>query len=351
MLVEFRRFVQGDLPRDTGWDYRNQRAMAPHYLIEKRRAAQFLSVAVLSDLHRNRLPDALENVNALVALAKIHDQDGVLVNQMIRVAIAGLGVSATWEVLQAQGWNDAQLAGLQTQWEKLKLLEQVLFSLEVERAMALEVFEQARTNAAYFKNFSRTGTASAKDRFYGSIWKTLFSQADGIAYLEEMQPCIEAARLGIRERNWRAMQRHLAPTDPKQNALSSLRETIDDWRFPMTDMMMPNVRKALQTAMKQETMRQMAIATLALNRYRLKQGQFPDTLHQLVPEFLPDVPLDCMDGQPLRYHRDTESTWKLYSVGLNGLDEGGDASSTTNSLHLWQGRDLVWPRPAQEMPH
>lgn len=65
-----------------------------------------------------------------------------------------------------------------------------------------------------------------------------------------------------------------------------------------------------------------ALARLALAEYHRRQGCYPDSLVQLVPAFLPRVPIDCGDGGPLRYHRSGED-YILYSVGQDALDDGG----------------------------
>jgi hypothetical protein len=66
------------------------------------------------------------------------------------------------------------------------------------------------------------------------------------------------------------------------------------------------------------------VTAIAIERYRRKTGRWPERLDQLVPDFLPQVPLDPFDGQPLRYVvLDTE--YRLYSVGQNGVDDGGTA--------------------------
>jgi hypothetical protein len=44
-----------------------------------------------------------------------------------------------------------------------------------------------------------------------------------------------------------------------------------------------------------------AVVGIACERYRQKQGKWPETLEALVPDFLPAVPNDPMDGKPLKY--------------------------------------------------
>jgi hypothetical protein len=72
---------------------------------------------------------------------------------------------------------------------------------------------------------------------------------------------------------------------------------------------------------------------MALGRYRLAEGQFPETLQALVPEYLAAVPEDPIDLQPLRYRRDEEG-YVVYSIGTNGVDDGGLASDVINEGDL-----------------
>jgi hypothetical protein len=64
------------------------------------------------------------------------------------------------------------------------------------------------------------------------------------------------------------------------------------------------------------------VAALAAERYRLKRGKWPASLYDLLPEFLPAVPLDPFDGALLRY-RLVEHGVVVYSGGPDGKDDGG----------------------------
>jgi len=61
---------------------------------------------------------------------------------------------------------------------------------------------------------------------------------------------------------------------------------------------------------------------LAVERYRLARGVLPETLQDLVPTYLADVPSDPFDGKPLRY-KHLERGYLVYSVGPDGTDDGG----------------------------
>lgn len=59
---------------------------------------------------------------------------------------------------------------------------------------------------------------------------------------------------------------------------------------------------------------------IALKVYKMENGNLPESLSELVPQFFPHVPLDDFDGQPFRYLPDKNI---IYSVGPALKDFGG----------------------------
>jgi hypothetical protein len=66
-----------------------------------------------------------------------------------------------------------------------------------------------------------------------------------------------------------------------------------------------------------------AVVALATERYRVRHGQWPDSLAALAPEFLAQVPTDPFNDQPLRYLKLADHV-VIYSVGPDGIDNGGN---------------------------
>lgn len=77
-------------------------------------------------------------------------------------------------------------------------------------------------------------------------------------------------------------------------------------------------RKALQ--------RDALLVVLAAKAFHLENQTWPESLEQLVPHYLPEVPPDRFDGQPLRY-RIRDDLPSVYSVGSNLMDDGGTLPS------------------------
>jgi len=78
------------------------------------------------------------------------------------------------------------------------------------------------------------------------------------------------------------------------------------------------------------------LVELALQAFRETTKRDPKSLAELVPVYLPEVPLDPYDGIPIRYRR-TQAGYDCYSVGLDGKDDGG---KRTTPGRLYFGGDL-----------
>jgi|GEM_PF-4772523 len=88
---------------------------------------------------------------------------------------------------------------------------------------------------------------------------------------------------------------------------------------------------------------------VAIRLFQLEKGRLPKTLEELVPTYLPEVPRDWGDGGVLRYRLESKDVYKLYSVGWDGQDQGGDPSDSeerqgTMGFQAERMKDILWPR-------
>jgi len=84
------------------------------------------------------------------------------------------------------------------------------------------------------------------------------------------------------------------------------------------------------------------LLAFALALYHCDHGIYPKSLDALAPKYLAKIPQDMFSGKPLIY-RPTENDYLLYSVGLNGNDDGGRGHDDEP-----QGDDLVIRMPLPE---
>jgi hypothetical protein len=108
------------------------------------------------------------------------------------------------------------------------------------------------------------------------------------------------------------------------------------YRYGPGCMMMPVVMKLGEAFARSRAELRCAATALAAERFRLAHGHWPATLDELTPRFLPAVPLDPFDGKPLRLRRFDDGLL-IYSVGLDGMDDGGKVDRKSSA---WKGQDL-----------
>jgi hypothetical protein len=87
------------------------------------------------------------------------------------------------------------------------------------------------------------------------------------------------------------------------------------------------LRQAVIRGRKRDSAKmRLLICDLAIRAYRLDHGRNPAKLADLVPEYLSGLPKDPFSGGQFVY-RLTPKGYLLYSVGVNGVDDGGKQSS------------------------
>lgn len=76
--------------------------------------------------------------------------------------------------------------------------------------------------------------------------------------------------------------------------------------------------------------RRLAATAVAIRLYQVDHGRRPATLDELVPEYLPAVPIDpfTANGSPIRYLPDGTPP-RLYSIGEDGVDDGAPMRQAT----------------------
>ena len=323
----------------------------------------WLSATALYDLHRKDLDAALGNILAIADLMRLLQDGRIIGLQMDRIWIGEKGLDMTWEALQAPGWTDEQLVELQTVWEKASAINEFVAGAEGERATCLDVWEQeVRKPMRQAINWSDSWYIIGVSPWEGTCelvetvtWCLAWKQQDQARGLWLWQNAMENVRSAVKMPVWTASRKRFDQTDRDEWSRWGF---YDRWRYYLsvfnwdTGRFVPsNFRHYVQRLLEYETRREMTVAAIALARYRLRHGVMPPNLAALIPEFCSKIPHDYMDGSALRYRLNADGTWTLYSVGDDGVDNGGDPrlSEPGRLLYsIWQGRDAVWPQPASK---
>jgi hypothetical protein len=135
--------------------------------------------------------------------------------------------------------------------------------------------------------------------------------------------------------------------------LLTVRDPMGYWLASSRSQLYAHMCKS--SARSQAAMRGTALF-LAVKAYEKDKGHIPDTLNELVPEYLPSVPADPFGGRPFGYLKSSvpglpPKAWAVYSVGNDSKDNGGTAKSVSESYSgTTPNPDLVWPSEPYPKP-
>ena len=100
------------------------------------------------------------------------------------------------------------------------------------------------------------------------------------------------------------------------------RPVLDDTYF-MSRMLVPSAYSIIRQAILVEARNQLAIAAIAVERFRIRHGHVPDSLRELKPDFMSKIPVDPLDGAELRFRREENGSGVLWSIAFDAKDDGG----------------------------
>ena len=103
----------------------------------------------------------------------------------------------------------------------------------------------------------------------------------------------------------------------KPNTSSMLRAYIIP---PSTDF---SLARVIQTCIYNIEKDEQALCAIALELYYHRHQKYPDKLEELVPEILPNIPMDRINSVPLHYAKTEAGRYKIWSMGYDGVDDGG----------------------------
>ena len=112
-------------------------------------------------------------------------------------------------------------------------------------------------------------------------------------------------------------------------------------------MLFPAISSTVRKSAAIQVSIDLARVACALERYRLANGEYPETLDVLSPKFIENVPHDIINGQPLHYRRTADGQFVLYSVGWNETDDGGQVALKENGAVDPEKGDWVWRYPVK----
>ncbi|MGK0185028.1 MAG: hypothetical protein ACI9R3_000802 [Verrucomicrobiales bacterium] len=275
----------------------------------------------------------------------------------------GTMIPAVWEGLYANAWNAGELEKLQQIVDAVDFAPGVLSYLRFSRWLDIEASTSAKVrslhnsklevfNARFNKGrgsrgYSRLEFLRPQGWRYQSLtnrlsdWQeAVFTRKDGSVNHDEITvEMVEASNLlGVSNFEYREL-------DPVRRAAKAIADKIGVNYDPQPVKMGQNLPELgtaapflIESYAFARTVQQHLCATaIALERFQFQHGSYPESLIQLVPDFLSEAPVDPWHGEALlHYSIRPGGLPALWSIGENRTDENGFLGNHGT------GDDILW---------
>jgi hypothetical protein len=320
--------------------------------VTMRALAQTLAQRAQCDFLIGKAEDALREVTLMHDVCRILEkpptgQPETLVEAMINVAITGLYTAMIQDGFRFHAWQEPQLAVIQAQLAEINLPSWVESAFAMEQTGTSALFNSIGPNQMHkivmepqklktLKQKIRELPGVAVDAAFPSGWK--------YQNLVVFTRLIQVVRDSIADANHSINPKRI---DQANNEVAISVEKNQTFLSPfhlLASIAIPNSKKTMQTCAYNQTLVNEGQIACALERYKLANGNYPETLDALVPQLIEKIPHDIIGGQTLHYRRKDGGKFLLYSVGWNEMDDGGQENLTQTkggSIDYTKG-DWVW---------
>jgi hypothetical protein len=281
-------------------DFSKGAAIVMPHISDVRDGCRLLCLEAILHAEEGDPNGAAQAMEALLHVAGSLDREPVIISHLVRMAGVGLATLALERTLNQIGLAESQLARLQKVFADIHANEGLTRALAGNRCMYLEVFERPQAlDRQYFDHLPPVPLLEA----YAALG---LSARDGTLFLDYMDECLRVVQL-------RPFQRPAAIKAVEARFHIRHRGFLPEFG---------DVSFLIPRETQQRASLDLAVTALALQRYSLAHADLPETLSQLVPDYLAAVSEDPFDGAPLRYKRVGQG-FVVYSVGEDGKDDGG----------------------------
>jgi hypothetical protein len=257
--------------------------------------------------------------------AHLHNPNGILIQQLVGMR---LDYITDVSVLRLAGSDMLALAGLRTLQDGLQAIYAdgyPAMGFEGEKLFCMDMIQHCFTDGGpggghliprrvseFFE-----GTGGPIDEWLLVCGGAAFAgRTANLAKVDEFYSG-QSRVAGVTPHQWRGNK------SANRFELEQYVSGTDEVRFPLLAMVIPSTRRATELNFQAMAGRQATVTVLALRRYRLDKGAYPEYLNRLVEAgYLAEVPRDPYSDGALVY-RVSGDEFTLYSVGEDFTDNGG----------------------------
>ncbi|AMV26485.1 hypothetical protein VT84_18950 [Gemmata sp. SH-PL17] len=244
----------------------------------------------LAAIHKKNPSRGISSARATLSIARAVGDEPVLISQLVRIAIAKVASQTGMQVL---AWSEPTDDLTEFQAELLTEADVPWFQIGMrgERGMIDKVFRGLEDGSIPPENaFKYASTNSPGPQHYAAFhtYKALLP-GDRAKCLQICTAYLEASKLPHHEQ-LAAIKQIEIPKGPPE-----------EYRYLITRLLTPACQKIAEAGLRSRADLLSAATCVACERFRIKNGRWPNDLTELTPTFLPAVPVSPFDGKLITY--------------------------------------------------
>jgi len=308
-------------------------------------AARVLVADIYVAVHENDSQRVVDNFHVMFGIARHSGESPILINRLVQVSIERMAVNEVGTVLSGNPslFSDNQLRELSHLLAKVSLPDEVLptgetyFFYDTIRRIygrngrltyeGLKYLDELGAMTGDIGNVVLSGDDSPSQSMGIQIAKLVLlpSSVAMVASRDEMERKYKELVSLLDQQRIQPLYYYLSGTPDFDQAMIDIqKDTVQRIRYAPITVLMPALGAVYRTHQQHLVSSQAVQVALASEAYKRKHGQYPVSLADLVPAYLPEAPIDQSrpGDHPLQI-RVIEGQLTVYGYGLDGDDDQG----------------------------
>ncbi|MFO0977209.1 MAG: hypothetical protein U0996_12475 [Planctomycetaceae bacterium] len=309
--------------------------LLPHVQKMRGLARAFL---IRSNLHlaNNEPEKAWDDMQTCHRLGRLTARGPTLIDFLVGVAINSMASHAELRLLSDTKLTEKQIDRFLDDLTKLKPMPQVTANVNITERMlfndCVSLIRDGHLSISELDGLTNEEKGPFEQPFLRALvdWGVVLKKGNEaydelVAALEIQDVEKRRTRLVEIDQKWKEIR-------SKFDASSILKDYVktgsasavasDRMADAMISMLMPALRAVDTAQLRCLQTNQNLLLAFQLQKFKARTGSYPDSLEALETALSITVPQDLCTNAPLHYSK-TDTGYLLYSVGTNGIDEGG----------------------------
>lgn len=289
--------------------------LLPH-LADLKNLCVLFNLRALAHLEKADTTAAFADAERVYKLSDTIATEPFAISLLVRLTVLDVAHHAVWEGLRSHRWSHEQIKKIQDRLNRIDLFASFQSVMETERTGIKAFFDdlEMRRDKESIEHLGFLDSAPVDT----TRWNTFRHLAPAGWFTAN---ALTACRYTDSLRNALNGGGNFADIAKPRVMFSDEEKDITYQNFLARTMR--SFHGVARQVCYQATHINLARTACALELHHLENGNYPASLAELSPTYLPEPLTDHADGEPLRYRPTPDGRYRIYSVGHNLTDENG----------------------------